>query len=577
MKHALALCLAVAVIAASRTAASQTLAAWDDARACAPLEGGGLAVATGAGLAIVDGGGRVRSMTSLEGLPGTRVLAVEPDGESVWAGTESGAARVALGGSALRVTRTVGIGAVAAVRVTGNGVWLADWSTGLVHVEGERIATIAAPRGAKRIVAIAEHRGAVHVAFADGPPARLEDGALRPLSGPVHGQALASAGDALLVGDLEGVFRSDRRLPLSTVDARGLATKGGELFVATWGSGLLRTKLPAESALAPTAVSDVPREVRAVATRGAVTCAATTSGVFVDRGSGRFERVAIAERSLPSNDITALAASGTRMAVGTFDRGAVVVDGARVTPVAGVATTDTVNALAWQGDRLWVATARGLVRVEASGAPRRLTTRDGLPSASVRALLVDGTRLVVGTDEGVAIVEGDIVTPLVTSPKGRAGQLGSPKHATWALAKRADGALLVGTTSGLYVGKPGGAFARHAVATGALDDDWVTALAASGDDVLVGTYAHGVTKLRFRGETPEVERLGGGYVNPGGLRVEAGRVLASTMDGLLVRDAKAGATWEVDAKASPGRDVTAVAWIAGTRWVASRRGIAIGR
>jgi len=57
------------------------------------------------------------------------------------------------------------------------------------------------------------------------------------------------------------------------------------------------------------------------------------------------------------------------------------------------------------------------------------------------------------------------------------------------------------------------------VATGDLEDDWVTALAVKDDgaklEVFAGTYSGGVTHLGFEGaKHPRATHLGGGYINP---------------------------------------------------------------
>lgn len=575
-RAAVALAVGLAVGTAARSAAAEGLIAGDDARACAPLPGGGVAVATGGGLVLVDAAGVARIVTSREGLPESRVHAVAVDGEAVWAGTEAGAARVVVASG--RVEKTVGHVPVHAVFVRSGGeVLLGTWGEGLVRAGGG--AVVAAP-AAGRVTAIAEHEGAIWIAREGGAPGRVEGGKVVASAGlGVHGQALAGGGPTgLVVGDLEGLFRAGARGAVSDVDARGLAwDRDGTLLVATWGEGLL-----AKRGESFAKIEGLPREVRGVSVAGSARCVATTSGVRLDRGDGRFVKVPLGARaSLPSNDVTAIAPNegGDVVAVGTFDRGAVLVDGAggpgaAARPVKGVLATDTVNALAWQKDALWVGTAQGLVRVGAAGEVRRFTARDGLPNGMIRALLVDGARVVVGTDEGPAFVEGDLVTPFEAVTKGRPSPLASPMHATWALAKAADGALLFGTTSGLYRAR-GKTVMRASVATGALDDDWVTALAPVGDDVLVGTYAHGVTRLDAALEAKG--RLGGGYVNPAGLRVASGRVTAATMDGLLSRPLEGEAAWQAEPSAAPGKDVTAVASVKGARWGASRRGVAIGR
>ncbi len=587
----LAVLLGVASLAGSAKAEGQGTKALaitdlDDAMACLPLDGGGVAVASGGGLAIVAEDGSVRRLTALDGLPDTRVHALAADGDSLWVGTDTGAARVSLG-PVPAVTRTVALGdaAVHAVLATPTGVYLGTWGAGLLHLDRPdatpELVRSSAP--GKHIAALAEHEGSLYVAYADGPVARLDRGALTPLAGtPSHGQALLSlprggTGPDLVVGDLEGIFRvGDGATPLAPVDARGMAASGSQLLVATYGAGLVSGM----TAGALHREQGVPRFARGVAVRGALRCVATTEGAFVDRDGGGWQKLALGR--LPSNDVTALETSGRRVAVGTFDHGATVLEGDKSHKIEGLEPTETVNAVAWQGEGsaavLWLGTAHGVVRVAPNGTLLRLRAPDGLPSSTVRALAVmpDG-RLLVGTDEGAAFVQGQHVVPLMPKAKGPA-PLASPMHATWSVAVSADGTLWLGTMAGLYAGKDG-TFTRMAVATGELRDDWVTALVLRGPDVFVGTYAGGVTRLR--GSASGSERLqhahlGGGCVNPAGLVVVGDRLYAATMEGLLARPAdRDGAPWEASPAAAPGRDVTGVRKLGDALWVASRRGIGV--
>jgi ligand-binding sensor domain-containing protein len=583
---ALALALAAPAAAAETRRALTTL---DDARACAPLASGAFAVATGGGLAIVRPDGPVAVLTALDGLPETRVHAVVETADGLWAGTEGGAALVALDGSP-RVLRTAADVSVHALLPSGRGMYLGTWGRGVLHLASAGAAPVVVPSDGpgKQVGGLAEHGGTLHAAFADGPVARLEGGRLRPLPAgtPAHGAALASTGGRLFLGGIEGLYRIDGReaTSVASIDARAIAASGDALLVASYGGGVFSTA-SGRTALRPE--PGVSRWARGVGVRGTTRCAATAEGLFVADG-GAWRRVPLG--GPPSNDVTALAVrpSADAVVIGTFDRGAALHQGGRSAPIAGLEPHETVNAAAWQDGNVWLGTARGLVRVDAGGrAVRRLLAADGLPSSFVRSLLVLASgRLLVGTEEGAAFVDGERVTPVVAADTSRKGPppLASPMHATWALAEGAGGTLYLGTASGLYWGKDG-RFERASLASGDLRDDWVTALVASparGDgreEIFAGTYSGGVTRLAFDRRAPARPRavhLDGGYVNPMGLVLDGGTLLAATMDGLLARPAADDAArWEARTGASTGRDVTAVVRVGAALWTASRRGIAI--
>jgi ligand-binding sensor domain-containing protein len=506
---------------------------------------------------------------------------VAEQGDGVWIGTEAGAAFVSLAGPP-KVVRTVVAAPVSAVHVSPTGaVFLGTRGAGLFRLATKE-ATPELVRSSvqgTRISAITEKDAALYVAYGDGPLAKLDKGILQGVDrSPTHGQALATVGSDLVLGDLEGLFRVDRAgvTSLSSIDARGIASSGTSMLVATYGSGLMsgttRGALRAEPG--------VPKLARSVTVRGAMRCVATADGVFVHDGSASsgFHKVWLG--GPPSNDVTSLApnSGGTRIAVGTFEAGASTYENGTFTRVQGLDRNESVSAVAWQGDRLWLATAHGIVRVAPNGATRRFTSSDGLPNSFTRAIHVLSTnRILVGTDAGAVFIEGEKVTPLVPTKKDERPSIASPMHATWALASSADGTLYIGTAAGLYYGRDG-RFERASLATGELADDWVTALAVSGSDVFVGTYSKGIARLRFDGKKPSSIQLGGGYVNEDGLLVSEGKLFAATMDHLLVRPlGDDGAKWEVAEHASTGRDVTAIRTFGAETWVASRRGIAISR
>ena len=513
--------------------------------------------------------------------------AVAEQGKGVWVGTEAGAAYVSLEGAAPRVTRTVLDAPVHVVFTSGSGaIYLGTRGAGVFRLAGAdaKPELLRSSVTGTHAAAIAEKDGIVYVAFSNGPLARIDGGVLKGVDrSPTHGQALATVGTDLVLGDLEGLYRVDASgvTSIASVDARGIAAVpnagGASMLVATYGSGLMagntRGALRADPVVAKLA--------RSVTVSGAARCVATTEGVFVADGASAFHKVTLGGPT--SNDVTAVAASasGTRIAIGTFDSGASISEGGVLRRVHGLDRNETISGLAWQGDRLWVATAHGLVRVDGDGSARRFTSHDGLPNSYTRAIHVLSTgRVLVGTDAGAAFIDGERVTPLLPFKKDEHVPIASPMHATWALASSPDGTLYLGTAAGLYFGKDGH-FERASLASGDLEDDWVTALAVDGRDVYAGTYSKGVTQLRFAGEKRTATQLGGGYVNTGGLLVAGGKLYAATMDQLLVRAiGGTGAAWQAMPAAAPGRDVTAIHIVgrpeAAELWVASRRGIGIG-
>jgi ligand-binding sensor domain-containing protein len=552
-----------------------------EARACLPIATGGALVGTGGGLLELDAAGSVAATwTATDGLPGTRIDALVAIGGETWVGTDAGAARIEVDGTALKVAAAFPGKPVRDVARFGGKTYVATWDGGV------RVAGAAKPlafAGKKTGDAAARARASSLAVIADelyaGTAAglfRLDSGALAavPVEGLAAGTAITALmadGDTLWIATPAGLFAraTDGGVrALGGGDLRDLALVGGEVVAAGVADGLVRVDRGRLVALA-----GAPRELavaQTVAAAGDAVCAGGLGGAWLRGGPDAAWIAAARTDGPPANDISALAVDGDRLWVGTFDHGlAVYADGAwRAIDDADVDAR--VNAIvveprAKKRSRVWVATANGLSMLDGDDVTR-ISRRDGLPGRGVLslALLADG-RMLAGTSYGAVIVDG-----------GRVARLG-PKDATpeavWAVAEDAAGMLWLGTTTGVYRGRETDAtWARFSLATGALRDDWVTALAATDGAVLAGTYKGGVTRFAIAGDAVTATQLGDGWINPNGLAFDGDRLLASTMDGLLVGDGTTAA-WTTLA-GMPGKDVTAAARLGATLFVSTRRGLA---
>jgi|GEM_PF-7027665 len=171
-----------------------------------------------------------------------------------------------------------------------------------------------------------------------------------------------------------------------------------------------------------------------------------------------------------------------------------------------------------RGGALWAAgETDGVVRW-ANGRWRVFTTRDGLSSDRVTALLPDPDGSVwVGTRAGISHIVGDRVARLALPG-------GEPEPAVTALALDGEGALWIGTVAGGLIRYHQGAVTRLTRRDG-LGDDRVTALRLARDGaVWVGSFAG-------------VDRIAGGRVTRPGA---GGAVHPSPVNDLLE---DAGGSW----------------------------------
>jgi hypothetical protein len=494
----------------------------NDVRACEVASDGKVTIATSGGLATLSSEGKLeRLLTALDGLPDGRLHTMQGS----WIGTEKGAALLENG----KVSRVFGKAPVRAILSNASETYFGTWGSGVQKLSGGDIPFAVSNPARLRVSSLAMHDGALVAGTAAGT-FRLENGKLASYGSTSPTFALATVGDRLFIGGFEGLSSIAKGVLRheSDSDVRALSVENNKLLIGTFGRGASTL----ESA----------KFVSAIAPR----CVGTADGVFVKQGEKWSH---FAKEGLPSPDISAVAIDGNKIYVGTFDRGLAVIENGKVKRIEGV--DKQINALAIDGGNVWVGTARGLYRIGKD--TKRYTEVDGIPSADIHALASLKGRVLVGTSRGAAIV-GTTIEPL-----GKKQNVTG--DAVWAVAEH-EGELWLGTNAGLFIGKPGQTFRRLSKLTGELNDDWVTAIAFNGKQAYVGTYAGGVTELTSG------KRLGGGYINPDGLRIINGKVYAATMEGLLV-------DFQRQDKNVLGTDVTAVTTSPKGLIIATRRGLTI--
>ena len=310
--------------------------------------------------------------------------------------------------------------------------------------------------------------------------------------------------------------------------------------------------------------------VQALAERDGSACAGGLDGLALRSAKTAAWTTAAQPSGIPANDISALAADGDTLWVGSFDHGLATLARGTWTPFVSKKLDHRVNAIlveprANRSSRIWVATANGVSIID-NGAVSEITKAEGLPARGVLslALMRDG-RVLAGTMHGAAILaEGR--RPVAIGLK----QNLEVKN-VWAVAEDSQGYLWIGATTGVYRGKSDdSAWTRYSVATKHLRDDWVMALAVRGNEVYVGTYKGGVTRFDLDPQQqPTASQVGDGWINPGGLRWDRGTLYAATMNGLQASDGRswtAMTTYTVD-------DTTATARVGERLFIASRRGL----
>jgi ligand-binding sensor domain-containing protein len=601
-------------------------------------------VATSGGL-VVREGASVRVIGVREGLPGARARSVSHLDGALYVGTLEGLAE--LDATTLDVKRTFPIRRVRRVLDFGGARYAIGYdglrrldqptrtiSLGSTHAR-ERLTDalvvrgVASDGGASDTLWIASAGAGV---LRVSPDARVI-GRLTARSGllddTVH--ALVRHGDDVLVGTFGGLAviregrvvrghplaRASERLPVR--DVRAIAVHDDEVFVATFGAGVHR-------------ISGRVQAYEGV--HEAFALASSEAGLFVAHreGSARLDGghlVALADRSLPSADVTALARAFGALYVGTFDRGLVRLrDDGRVESLASQLARwhvdGRVNDLAVTtrgGERLWIATDRGLfwhdgrrfVPVDHARGPGR-THVTSLHVDPRGALWVTSSRVLArwSGEASSAADPADREASSAADPADReassAADPADPEnwegwgsdalsvtlatggrdverfpvqhlHAVHVIADPTDATrdeVWVGSLHGLYRFDPSSArLQRHTVSSGALPVDWVTALATIDGALVAGTYHGGLSWKqgdRFAHET-ERDGLPAGWVNPHAIVAHGGALHVGALErGLLVGTRGAWRHYTTR-DGLPSDDVTAILPERDGIWVGTRGGL----
>ncbi|AKF09074.1 ligand-binding sensor domain-containing protein [Sandaracinus amylolyticus] len=585
------LALACVARAQPRLEVVETIGATGDVHDVAVMPDGRVLAATSGGLVVIEGGRVARTITSADGLPGTRLRALDVIDGAIWAASIEGVAEL---DGALSVTRTIAIARARRVVRAHGALWIATYGDGLFRVRDgapEPVTLGSDPAYARQTDALARPDG-LWIATAGRGVVRLDAngvirGRIRQAQGLSHDLVwdLEPDGDDVLVATLAGVSRvtADGAITaradetraaqrLAVRDVRTIRRAGARTIVASWGGGV--AELDGSRA----------RPVRGASTRArAVVAQGDLTWIADDAGLTRVER-GVAQRvlggGLPSADLTALARFEGAIWIGTFDRGLARMDASgRIEPVRVAIdrwrVDPRINDLAVtrgaEGARLWIATDRGLFVHDG----RRFVPIDdpeGPGDGHVTALHVDRHgALWAATSRVLARRDGD-------RWQRWSGDDAMPIAQLHAVTTDARGTVWVGSLHGLLRFDPStGRFARESVATGALPVDWVTAVAPWRGGLLAGTYHGGLvthTSGRF-----VIEREGAtlpcGWINPHAIETRGERAWVGTLEGGLLVGAPGAWSRIGRDEGMPGDDVTDVLAIdEHEAWIATRAGLA---
>ncbi len=149
----------------------------------------------------------------------------------------------------------------------------------------------------------------------------------------------------------------------------------------------------------------------AIDTQGQLWCGTWGRGVSLFAG-GRWQTYSTGNSRLPSDYVTALATGpGDTLWLGLHGQGVARLSNGSwtfITTQQGLADNFVTALAALPDGQVWVGTGKGLSCLDRDGQVlKAYTTREGLPDDQVEALAADGSRLWVGTARGAGVLEDD--------------------------------------------------------------------------------------------------------------------------------------------------------------------------
>ncbi len=246
--------------------------------------------------------------------------------------------------------------------------------------------------------------------------------------------------------------------------------------------------------------------------------------------------------------------SAGRLWVGYFDRGFDIVDLAeRKARHVENDTVFCVNRIVGDPHRsgMAVATANGLALFDESGSRLRvLTSDDGLIADHVTDVRVTASGMAVATPAGVTLLDAGGAHSLYAFH-------GLVNNHVYSLAG-VGSKLYAGTLGGLSVVEQGAVKAGFTTANSSLQHNWVSAIAADGADLFVGTYGEGVARVDAGGAWHSFTETRGAMVNPNAMALTNDRLYVGTLEhGLFVYD-RAARSWDRLTAGLPSLCVTAL-------------------
>jgi hypothetical protein len=459
-------------------------------------------------------------------------------------------------------------------------LWVGTLNDGLLWWHGGQTDRIGEEQGLpdRRVEQIALAGGKAYIGTPMGVAEVREGKVTRVLAMGRYAHALLVDGDGLLVGQMEaGVLRVSLSGVENDVQARRpIAARGGgdsvvdsHPFRKERGMDGAHGDYSTHPATNKGAAGITVEQFLAV---GDARYALATYGLLRREPDGAWRKIlGGGGAQLTDRDVSALlVASDGRLWVGYFDRGLDIlsatnaavehVENEHVFCVNRIVEDTRQGAVA-------VATANGLVIFDRDGHEKQVLGREaGLIADHVTDVALYGDGMALATPAGITFLDKSGSHSIYAFQ-------GLVNNHVYALGVNGD-KLVAGTLGGISLLANGEVRRNLNTSTSGLKHNWITTLAAVGNEWLVGTYGAGVMRLSADGSvTPTEATRMGVVVNPTAMAANGRLTLAGTLgQGLLVGDAT-GTRWKMVTAGLPSLNVTALAIHDGVVYVGTENGL----
>lgn len=541
--------------------------------------------ATSGGLVIYDPQGKVlQHWTTSDGFPSLDLTSLAVAGDTLWIGTgDAGWLRCKNNNWTQFLPSDKSLRSVHSLVVTRQGTMFLGTASGILRFDGKSYESFYPARVGKATITVLAgdayqlYAGTFHDGLYlfekgelkhFGPEEGLTDGLVTDITTDATGAFVATPSGVLRIqnGQVQPILKN--------AFVQSLRRNGKDLWAATRDRGILRIPDSRTVRRPNASPSELPQTGK---TSAVLRNAGNSLIVFAPGRAWYLDHDRWKPWNQPasplsdSNISSLLLGDDGKMWVGYFDHGLDVLDSGfeRIQHYQDDVFF-CVNYLSRDSaGNVYVSTANGLAVLHPDGTRRVYREADGLLSDRVMQAVpldAEGKRVAIATAQGFTLKDGDNLKSLYAFH-------GLVNNHVYSIAARGD-QIYVGTLGGISRIRDMQVVSSWTQMDSGLRRNWVNALLAIDNRLLVGTYGSGIQERSEAGDWTGFEALPADFeVNPNAFFYDGRYVLCGTLDrGVYIYDTQRN-KWKQLLRELPGPNATAFARNGDSLYVATDRGM----